>query len=173
LYHDMSLIIPILGDIIGSATLGIGGLVSTGLELALLYWYRMSELTADRAGLLACQDKKSVYSTLMKAGGVPQSFYDKMNPEDFIKQAEDFKGFDFETTDKVAKTVMISISDHPWAVLRASEILKWVNSGKYDEILELHSKGIDEIEITCQKCGRKLSGNETFCGVCGAKVWKR
>jgi Zn-dependent protease with chaperone function len=174
LYHDMSLIIPILGDIVGSATLGIGGLVSSGLELALLYWYRMSELTADRAGLLACQDQKSVFSTLMKAGGVPKSFYDKMKTEDFIKQAEDFKSFDFDTSDKVTKTVMISISDHPWTVLRASEILKWVNSGKYDEIIEMHGKGsLEDIEITCQKCGKKLSGNETFCGVCGSKVWKR
>jgi Zn-dependent protease with chaperone function len=174
LYHDMSLIIPILGDILGSATLGIGGLVSSGLELALLYWYRMSELTADRAGLLACQDKNAVYSTLMKAGGVPKSFFDKMNTEDFIKQAEDFKGFDFDSTDKVAKTVMISISEHPWTVLRASEILKWVDSGKYDEIIEMHGKGsLEDIEITCPKCGKKLGGNETFCGVCGSKVWKR
>ncbi len=174
LYHDMSVILPILGDIIGSATLGIGGLVSSGLELALLYWSRMSELTADRAGLLACQDKKAVISTLMKLGGVPKSFYDKMNTEDFIKQAEDFKGSGLDTTDKVAKTIMISEAEHPWTVLRASEILKWVNSGKYDEIIEMHGKdSLEEIEIICPKCGKKLGGNEKFCGVCGSKVWKR
>ena len=44
----------------------------------------------------------------------------------------------------------------------------------YDEIIEMHGKGsLEDIEITCQKCGKKLSGNETCCGVCGSKVWKR
>ena len=49
LYHEMGEIIPIMGDIIGSATLGIGGIVGMGLEAALFHWHRMSELTADRA----------------------------------------------------------------------------------------------------------------------------
>ncbi|HHT18055.1 MAG TPA: M48 family metalloprotease [Methanobacterium sp.] len=174
LYHDMALVIPFLGDLIGAVTLGIGSVVSAGLELALLYWYRMSELTADRAGLLACQDKNTAFSTLMKMGGVPKNFYEKMKTEDFIKQANDFQDFDFNTADKVAKTIMISLSEHPWTVLRTSELIKWINSGKYDEIIEMHGKGsLEEIEITCQKCGKKLGGNETFCGVCGSKVWKR
>lgn len=174
LYHDMARILPFLGEIIGSATLGIGSLVSTGLELALLYWYRMSELTADRAGLLACQDKEAVFSALMKMGGVPKSFYDKMKTEDFVKQAKDFKGFDYDALDKVAKVVLISIQTHPWTVMRASELIKWVDSGTYSEIIERHGKeNLEDLEITCSKCGHKLKGNETFCGVCGQKVWKR
>ena len=29
------------------------------------------------------------------------------------------------------------------------------------EIIEMHGKGsLEDIEITCQKCGKKLSGNE-------------
>jgi exodeoxyribonuclease-3 len=40
--------------------------------------------------------------------------------------------------------------------------------------IEMHGKGsLEDIEITCPKCGKKLGGNETFCGVCGSKVWKR
>lgn len=56
LYHQMADILPLLGSIVASATLGIGGLVSTGIQLALLNWDRMSEFTADRAGLLVCQN---------------------------------------------------------------------------------------------------------------------
>lgn len=174
LYHQMAIVFPILGEIIGSATLGIGGLVFTGLELALMYWYRMSEFTADRAGLLACQNEDAVITAMMKASGVPKSYYDKIDKEGFINQANEFKGFDYDAVDKIGKTVMIMDQTHPWTVMRASEILKWVNSGKYEEIVKRHSgKNIEELEITCNKCGHKLSGNETFCGVCGAKVWKR
>jgi len=97
-----------------------------------------------------------------------------MKTEDFIKQANDFQDFDFNTADKVAKTIMISLAEHPWTVLRTSELIKWIDSGKYDEIIEMHGKGsLEDIEITCPKCGKKLGGNETFCGVCGSKVWKR
>lgn len=174
LYHDMARILPFLGEIIGSVTLGIGSLLSSGLEYSLMYWYRMSELTADRAGLLACQDEKVVLSALMKMGGVPKSFYDKMNTEDFIKQAKEFKGFDYDSMDKIAKILLIATQTHPWTVMRASEIIKWFESGKYQEIIEIHGKdSIEELEISCTKCGRKLKGTETFCGVCGEKVWKR
>lgn len=174
LYHEMAIVFPILGDVIASATLGLGGLVFSGLELALLYWYRMSEFTADRAGLLACQNEDAVITALMKMSGVPKDFYDKIDKEGFVEQAKEFKGFDYDALDKIGKTVMIMDKTHPWTVMRASEILKWIDSGKYEEILEKHSaENIEELEIACRKCGHKLTGNETFCGVCGAKVWKR
>ena len=174
LYHMMAQVIPIIGAIIGSATLGIGSLVSTGLEIALIYWYRMSEFTADRAGLLACQDINVAISTLMKMSGVPKHYYDNMKTEDFIEQAKEFKGFDYDTVDKVAKALIIMDKTHPWTVMRASELLKWHGSGKYDELIEKHGKdSIEELDLCCVKCGHKLKGNETFCGVCGEKVWKR
>ncbi len=170
LYHTMALVIPFLGDIIGTATLGIGSLVSTGLELALLYWSRMSEFTADRAGLLACQDKDAVISALMKMSGVPKNFYDKMNTEDFIKQAEAFKGFDHDSTDKAFKYIMIMDQTHPWTVMRASEILKWIKAEEYQRIIDKHTGDIESLEISCLKCGSKLKGTDTFCGHCGEKI---
>lgn len=174
LYHEMARIFPILGGIIGTATLGIGGLVVKGLELALIYWYRMSEFTADRAGLLSCQDQDSAITAMTKMAGVPKTYYEKYNKDEFLKQAKEFKGFDYDALDKVGKTLMIMEQTHPWTVMRASEILKWVDSGKYDEIIEMHGKdSLEDVEITCPKCGKKLGGNETFCGVCGSKVWKR
>ena len=174
LYHQMALVLPILGEVIGALTLGIGSLISTGLEYSLLYWYRMSEFTADRAGFFAVQDRDVSLNALMKLAGVPKTFFDKMNNDDFIEQARDFKSFDFDAVDKVGKTIMIMGQTHPWTVMRAHELLIWYDSGKYDEIVELHGKDrIEDLEISCTKCGRKLKGTETFCGVCGEKVWKR
>ncbi|MGB9977622.1 MAG: M48 family metalloprotease [Thermovenabulum sp.] len=68
----MAQVFPILGEIVGSITLGAGKLLSTGLQIALLNWVRMSEFTADRAGLLTCQDPEVAASALMKLAGVPQ-----------------------------------------------------------------------------------------------------
>lgn len=177
LYHDMAIIIPFIGEVIGSATLGIGSLVSSGLELALLYWVRMSELTADRAGLLACQDINVALSALMKMGGVPKNFYDKMKIEDFIEQAKEFQGYDYDTLDKIAKIALIMVETHPWTVMRAHELLKWTESGQYDTLVEKHSS-VEMISGTsgkmpCLKCGFELSGQEKFCPGCGEKFGRR
>ncbi len=91
LYYEMGQIIPILGDIIGSATLGIGALVSTGLEAALFHWHRMSEFTADRAGLLACQDHEIAINALIKMAGVPKQFFNKINKEEFINRPKNLR----------------------------------------------------------------------------------
>jgi Zn-dependent protease with chaperone function len=177
LYHEMGEIIPILGAVVGAATLGIGGLVGMGLEAALFHWVRMSELTADRAGLLACQDNDVAISALMKASGVPKKFFDKINTEDFIQQARDFQGYDYDSLDKVAKAATIMWKEHPWTVMRASEILKWYESGEYKSIIDKHSN-MEVISGTsgampCLKCGFELTGQEKFCPGCGSKFGRR
>ena len=77
------------------------------MELPLLYWSRMSELTADRAGFLACQDIETVISTEMKLAGAPTKYYGKLDTKQFIKQSKEFKGFDFSSLDKIAKMILI------------------------------------------------------------------
>ncbi|MGB9837652.1 MAG: M48 family metalloprotease [Methanothermobacter sp.] len=173
LYHTMAEIIPVAGKILGTATLGIGGLISTGLELALLYWNRMSEFTADRAGLLACQDEDAVINTMIKISGAPKRFYDRIDRDQFIEQAREFKGYDYDALDKIGKIMLIIGSTHPWTVMRASEILDWVESGAYNQIIEKHTGSQLEIDLKCHKCGTPLMGDENFCGICGSKLWGR
>lgn len=54
------------------------------IKQPLYYWYRMSELTADRAGLLLCQDLNTAIRAMIKMAGLPQSQYDKINVQAFI-----------------------------------------------------------------------------------------
>ena len=42
-----------------------------GLQGALTRWQRSSELTADRAGLLACQSQDPALRSMMKLAGLP------------------------------------------------------------------------------------------------------
>ncbi len=94
-----------------------------------------------------------------------------MDTKEFIKQAEEFKAFDLDYDDKQMKEALTFGQSHPWTVLRASEILKWVDSGEYNKLIEYHGKDkIENLNMHCIKCGHELNGNETFCGVCGTKA---
>ena len=139
LYQDMVRILPTIGNLISTGTLGIGKLVSQAIEKGLLQWALMSDLTADRAGILTCQDQDVYLKLLMKSGGTPKKYYkkNKLNIEPFIKQANEFeKTFNTDSIDQLAKLAVIMEGYHPWAVLRASDLLKWVDSGKFQEILK-------------------------------------
>ena len=41
-----------------------------------------------------------------------------------------------QNLDKIAKTLSVMLSTHPWTVMRGSELYKWVESGHYDNILD-------------------------------------
>jgi Zn-dependent protease with chaperone function len=174
LYYQIAEFLPVIGEIIGSATFGIGELFSMGLNLALLNWQRMSEFTADRAGLLACQDADTAIRAMMKVAGLPHKFYGSINTEDFIAQAREFSGFDISKLDRVAKAVSIMGESHPWTVMRAQEFLKWIDSGEYDRTLKspatpplpLASAG----KVFCSCCGHSLAVTAIFCPGCGVKL---
>ena len=102
-------------------------------QLALLEWYRKSEFSADRAGLLAVQDLNTVMSTEMKlAGG--KEYGDQLRVEEFIRQAEQYEtgGDAWDTVLKILNTVMRT---HPMHTVRAAELLRWHREGGYDKIL--------------------------------------
>lgn len=114
---------------------GAGVLASALTLSALRYWNRMSEFTADRAGLLACQNLDAAVSSIMKMSGLPERFYKTADLKGFVQQAKEFEHKYGGTTDNVYKLMNIIDEDHPWTVIRAAELIKWVESGEYDKIL--------------------------------------
>jgi Zn-dependent protease with chaperone function len=135
LYYQTASFLPAIAQMIGNVTLGIGSLLTSGVKIALLNWSRMSELTADRAGLLGCQNPKVAVNTLVKMAGLPQSYYSRALVEDFIQQAKEFDSYDNDSLDQIAKVFGIVNQSHPWTVMRAAELFKWIDSGEYDQIL--------------------------------------
>lgn len=130
LYHMMAQ----LADAIISAIPG-GNLVAGGLQYALYYWDRMSEFTADRAGLLCCQNKQAAIHAFMKMAGLPKAEFNNLNYETFIQQARDFKMLDFDGMNKLYKLISIADDSHPWTVMRAAELLNWINDGAYSKFI--------------------------------------
>ena len=111
----------------------LAGMAILPFQLALLEWYRKSELSCDRAGLLAVQDLRVGMATEMKlAGG--NTTTDEMSVDEFIRQAENYEmgGGAWDTVLKLLNTAMRT---HPFHTVRAAELLRWQRSGQYDAIL--------------------------------------
>lgn len=159
LYHLMAQLIT---SCIGMIPLGEALL--TPIQYSLAYWQRMSEFTADRAGLLACQDKDAAIECIIKMAGAPQKYFEKLNKEAFLKQAEEFETKFGNVADSAIKTISIMQSTHPWTVYRAGELLKWIESGEYDRILNEYAG------IKCPHCGEIIAKNATECYSCGLQV---
>jgi Zn-dependent protease with chaperone function len=173
LYHQMAMIIPHIGELFGSVAFGMAKVAIKGFRYPLIHWSRMSELSADRAGLLACQNNEAVLSTLMKMSGVPQKYFNQINTADFIKQAREFKDYDYNSLDRLDKILLILDEKHPWTVMRAAEILKWVESGKYQYILDQHSTRLLKEPSMCLNCGFELMETDKFCPGCGERIGRR
>jgi Zn-dependent protease with chaperone function len=169
LYYQIAMLLPVLAEVVGVATFGIGTLLSFPLEVALIRWQRMSELTADRAGLLACQDVNAATTAMIKLAGLPQRFFDKVNTEDFLAQAREFESFDSDKLDWVAKILSGMGQSHPWTVMRASELLRWIDSTSYEKLLADPGGGraAEPQRTFCTNCGSAVTG--VFCSKCGTR----
>lgn len=111
----------------------VAGMVLFGVGAALREWDRKSELTADRAGLLAVQRPEAAYRVHMKmAGGGRVS---EMSVEEFVSQAQDYdQGGDM--LDGVIKLMNLLQRSHPFSVLRLRALRAWVEEGGYQAVLD-------------------------------------
>jgi Zn-dependent protease with chaperone function len=109
-------------------------LMSLTMRYALLAWARRAELSCDRAALLVTQDQDVVGRTMMKlAGG---TFASKVDYELFLEQGRDFqKNYDEKALDRFWADIIIAGLSHPFPVWRVSEVLKWVESGEYQTLM--------------------------------------
>lgn len=123
------------------AWIPLGNLAVTAIVSALREWFRKSELSADRAGLLVSQDPQAGLRVLMKlAGG---NHLHEMNTDAFLEQAEEYeRGGDLR--DSVLKILNVLPRTHPFAAVRAAELHRWSQGRDYQRILEGHYPRRDE-----------------------------
>jgi Zn-dependent protease with chaperone function len=118
---------------IGTLALMPVGLALLPFQLGLLEWHRKSELSADRAALLAVQDKLVAGTTFMRmAGG--RDYGDTTSVEAFLTQAAAYETSG-DTWDKILKVFNTAFRDHPFNTVRAAELERWRTSGEYDAII--------------------------------------
>jgi Zn-dependent protease with chaperone function len=116
------------------ATMGfpVIGIAARVVLMGLLEWQRKSELSADRAGLLALQHPEATLSALMKLAGGGTEEETSLN--DFLVQADEYRDGG-DAADMVFKVLNLLGSTHPFHVLRAAELRDWIEAGEYDRIL--------------------------------------
>ena len=172
LYYEIGYILPVISELLQGPLLGFGSILTLGLQVALLNWSRMSEYTADRAGLLCCQDITAATSVLAKTAGLPKAKYDDFIVDDFVNQAREFQSYDESNYNKALKYVSLMFGEKKWSVQRAHELLLWLDSGQYKKILNRETgpnKTLPPVNF-CPHCGKKVLVQANFCNYCGGKL---
>ena len=110
----------------------MAGLPLLAVKLALLEWFRASELSCDRAATLVNRDPLVSSRTLMVgAAGLKSS---RLNLDAFLKQATEYEEWE-PGYDKLSRIRTELGQTHAAPVRRVSELMKWVRSGDYDRLM--------------------------------------
>ena len=93
---------------------------------------RKSELSGDRAGLLCAQDIDVALRVELKLAGGAR--LDKLDPQAFLAQAREYEQTG-DMRDGLLKLLNLELQTHPFSVLRAAALTKWVDTGGYGAII--------------------------------------
>ncbi len=129
LYHTILALILYVGF---SSLPFLAGIALLPVRYALLEWFRKSELSSDRAGLLASQDPQAALRMFLKmAGGGDMK---QMDLDAFLEQAKEYEesGGPMDRIFQILNTLERS---HPFNTLRAAELQRWIEAGNYERIV--------------------------------------
>jgi Zn-dependent protease with chaperone function len=115
-----------------TSAIPLGGLGLRAIVTALKEWYRKAELSCDRAGLLVAQDPGAVTRVHMKMAGGAR--VQDMDLRAFLAQAEEYEATG-DAREGVIRIMNTINATHPFAVLRALEIKRWIESGEYERVI--------------------------------------
>jgi Zn-dependent protease with chaperone function/RimJ/RimL family protein N-acetyltransferase len=131
LYRTILLFITSLA--VRVAWIPLGSVAITAIATALREWFRKSELSADRAGLLVGQDLEASMRGLMKVAG--GNHLHEMHVDAFLAQAEDYEAAG-DLRDSVLKILNVLPRSHPFATARGAELKRWASSEDYRQIMD-------------------------------------
>ena len=169
LYRTIAMSLAMIG-MVAARNLPFVNLMTQALMYALYDWYRKSELTADRAGMLVAQDKDVAARVLLKLAGGPTSTLGDVSIAAFLQQADDYEEMDRSLLNVLYKFEMTRFQTHPFPALRAREVVRWSEAAEYATILQgsyARAAGGDE-RRRCAHCGASV-GNPLYryCPECG------
>jgi Zn-dependent protease with chaperone function len=170
LYKTMARAIKPLIEMAGT----IGAVAGVGIEAGLSVWNRRSELSADRAALLAMQNAQPCITFLMKIAGGTTRHVEWLDAEQFLNQARAYKeGLDQTMSNRFYRFMANMGATHPFPVERARALDEWAGNPEYNSILA----GIWATPLPvpvkgklCPKCGGQWPLTELFCGADGTPL---
>jgi len=110
----------------------LAGAAITAASAALKEWDRKSELSADRASLIATQNAPLAFRCLMKSAAGPR--IGQMDLNEFFRQANEYEASS-EGLDSLFKFLDLLDETHPFPVTRMTALQEWEKSPAYAAIL--------------------------------------
>ncbi|MCF2530682.1 M48 family metallopeptidase [Yinghuangia soli] len=129
-YRTMLLILTRLS--VSLSGIPLGTLALQAVIAALSEWFRKSELSCDRAGLLVGQDPEVSMRALMKIAGGSQLH--EMSTDEFLAQAAEYDAA-ADVRDSVLKLMNVLWRSHPFPVVRVAELKRWADGPEYEAIM--------------------------------------
>lgn len=153
----------------GLANLGLLGTLATPVQFAMLYWYRKSELSADRAASIITSPEV-VASTMARLSGGPKSLTSQIDLKEWALQADEYDKIQNNGLwNKTLQLAVIAGLDHPFSAVRVREILKWGDSEQY-RMIKNGGSAPGSSAATCPQCGCHVDEGWHFCRNCGCRL---
>lgn len=149
-------------------TVGLGGLpflaaaIIFPFQMALLEWYRKSELSSDRAALLGVQDRRAVMMSFLKLAGGP-AFGQTIDLDAFMEQAAEYET-QGDGWDKVMQVLNTVFREHPFNTVRAGELQRFIDAGRYDRIMAGEYERRSDARPSAEEVGRNFSEAGAYYG---------
>jgi len=135
LYRTLATLLLLAGTQLG----GVSRLFTFPIELALLKWSRCAELTADRAGLLACRNLPATLRSELKFAGSARpgvTRRTRLRLAGFVEQARSLAEMEEATwLDSLISVLLPLGQTHPFTAWRLLHLVRWVEQGNYLDIL--------------------------------------
>ncbi|MFE2140849.1 M48 family metallopeptidase, partial [Streptomyces sp. NPDC059456] len=139
LYRQMALAVFSSVSSMGGRAGMAAALFSEPLKMALLDWYRKSELTADRAAVVFMNGPEALQRALFHLHGIPKWVpRDQISYAAFAGQADEFDAAMNETKlDRFLLRQLDSKASHPNPALRLREIQRWADSETFRQVMAI------------------------------------
>lgn len=159
LYHTIA-------EFLRTGVSGLIGDLAEPLKLAVYYWARKSELSADRAAALTCGVETVVKTQLRLAGG-PKVLTDNVNIEEWANQAEQYEEIRGSSLwNRFLQMGATMRLDHPFAAVRVREALNWSKTDEFKTVSDLIAGKVR----LCPHCNQPVSLEWVYCKYCGNKL---
>ena len=149
-------------------TVGLSGLpflaaaIIFPFQMALLEWYRKSELSSDRAALLAVQDRRAVMMSFLKLAGGP-AFGQTIDLDAFMEQAAEYET-QGDGWDKVMQVLNTVFREHPFNTVRAGELQRYIDAGRYDKVIAGEYERRSEARPSAEEVGKDFGEAGAYYG---------
>lgn len=118
----------LFGDLLGGAL--------TPIKMAMNYWYRKSELSADRVAATVCGSADTVIEAQLNLANASKWLVNNANIEAWANQIDEIKS-DATATEGIVQNILAITNKHTISALRVRELLEW---GKTDNFTRIKAK---------------------------------